>query len=116
MLHCDLRARWKIASDLRFQAAISEPKTRSFCGNSGDLAASTRKSLAIAIVRFWRAKLGGEDSHVRGAVPGRNSPQAVLMFGIVSDSMRFLVWSCLPKCDAHFIGLCRVGVRIERTG
>ena len=26
MLHCDL-VRWKVASDLRFRAAISEPKT-----------------------------------------------------------------------------------------
>ena len=57
MLHCDLRVRWKVASDLRFRAAISEPKTPSFCGISGDLAPSTRKSLAIAIVRFWCAKL-----------------------------------------------------------
>ena len=56
MMHCDLRVRWKVASDLRFQAAISEPKTSSFCGISGDLAPSTRKSLAIAIVRFWCAK------------------------------------------------------------
>ena len=55
MLHCDLRVRWKVASDLRFQAAISEPKTPSFCGISGDLALSTRKLLAIAIVRFWCA-------------------------------------------------------------
>ena len=54
---CDLRLRWKVASDLRFQAAISEPKTPSFCGISGDLAPSTRKSLAIAIVRFWCAKM-----------------------------------------------------------
>ena len=53
MLHCDLKVRWKVASDLRFRAAISEPKTPSFCGISGDLAQSTRKSLAIAIVRFW---------------------------------------------------------------
>ena len=53
MMHCDLRVRWKVASDLRFRAAISEPKTPSFCGISGDLAQSTRKSLAIAIVRFW---------------------------------------------------------------
>ena len=51
MLHCDLRVRWKIASDLRFRAVISEPNTHSFCRNSGDLAPSTRKSLAIAIVR-----------------------------------------------------------------
>ena len=28
MLHCDLRVRWKVASDLRFQAAISEPKKK----------------------------------------------------------------------------------------
>ena len=62
MLHCDLRVRWKVASDLRFRAAISEPKTSSFSGISGDLAPSTRKSLAIAIqsaaiVRFWCAKV-----------------------------------------------------------
>ena len=60
ILHCDLRVRWKVASDLRFRPAISEPKTPSFCGISGDLAPSTRKSLAIVIVRFWCAKL----SHV----------------------------------------------------
>ena len=57
MMHCDLRVRWKVASDLRFRAAISEPKTPSFSGISGDLAPSTRRSLAIAIVRFWCAKL-----------------------------------------------------------
>ena len=38
MLHCDLRVRWKVASDLRFRAAISEPNTPSFCRISGDLA------------------------------------------------------------------------------
>ena len=52
-----LRVRWKVASDLRFQAAISEPKTPSFCRISGDLAQSTRKSLAIATLRFWCAKV-----------------------------------------------------------
>ena len=46
MLHCDLRVRWKVASDLRFRAAISEPKTPSFCRISCDSAQSTRKSLA----------------------------------------------------------------------
>ena len=62
MMHCDLRVRWKVASDLRFRAAISEPKTPSCCGISGDLAQSTRKSLAIAIVRFWCAKACPEDA------------------------------------------------------
>ena len=56
MLHCDLRLRCKVASDLRFWAAISEPDTPLFCGISGDLAPSTRKSLAIAIVWFWFSK------------------------------------------------------------
>ena len=56
-LHCDLRVRWKVASDLRFRVAMSEPETLSFCGISGDLALSTRKSLAIATVRFWCAKV-----------------------------------------------------------
>ena len=57
MPHCDSRVRWKVASDLRFRAAISEPKTPFFCGISGDLAPSTQKLLAIAIVRFWCAKV-----------------------------------------------------------
>ena len=58
MLHCDLRVRWKVASDLRFRAAISAPKTPSFYGISGAiLAPATRKSLAIAIVRFRCAKI-----------------------------------------------------------
>ena len=56
MLHCDLKVRLKVASDLRFRAAISDVKTPSFCRIPGDLAPSTRKSLAIAIVRFWCAK------------------------------------------------------------
>ena len=42
VLHCDLRVRWKVASDLRFGAAISEPETPSFCGISGDLGPSHR--------------------------------------------------------------------------
>ena len=48
MMHCDLRVRWKVASDLRFRAAISEPKTPSCCRISGDVAKSTRKSLALS--------------------------------------------------------------------
>ena len=56
MMHCDLGVRWKVVSDLRFRAAISEPKTPSFCGISGGLAPSAQKSLVIAIVRFWCAK------------------------------------------------------------
>ena len=56
MVRCDLRVRWQVASDLRFRAAISEPEIPFFCGISGDLAPSTRKSLANAIVRFWCTK------------------------------------------------------------
>ena len=48
---------WKVAGDLRFRAAISEPETPSFCRISGDLAPSTRKSLAIAIVRFGALRM-----------------------------------------------------------
>ena len=47
----------EVASDLRFRAVISEPQTPSFFRISGNLALSTRKSLAIAIVRFWCAKI-----------------------------------------------------------
>ena len=65
-MHCDLRVRWKVASDLRFRAAISEPKTPSFCGIAGDLAPSTRRSLAIAIVRFWCAKLFVVPHRIKG--------------------------------------------------
>ena len=56
MLHCDLRVRWKVASDLRFRAAISEPKP---LPSAGFLAIWLRQrgNLAIAIVRFWCAKL-----------------------------------------------------------
>ena len=80
MLHCDLRVRWKVASDLRFRAAISESKTPSFCGISGDLAPSTRKSLAIAIVRFWCAKPSpplfpkGNSPFAGTGKPGQNPP------------------------------------------
>ena len=47
-----LRVRWKVAFGLRFLS----PKPLHFYGISGDLAPSTRKSLAIAIVRFWCAE------------------------------------------------------------
>ena len=56
MLHCELRVRWKVASDLRFRAADFQAQNPFLsAGNFGDLAPSTRKSLAIAIVRFWCA-------------------------------------------------------------
>ena len=77
VLHCDLRARWKVTSDLRFRAAISEPKASSFCRIFGDLAPSTRKSLAIAIVRLWCTKdaifLGQKipSKRTRKSFPGR---------------------------------------------
>ena len=68
MLHCDLRARWNLKScDLRFRAALSEPKNPFFLR---DLFAiwlrqrgnRTRKSLAMAIVvtssSIIRAQIG----------------------------------------------------------
>ena len=72
--------RWKVASDLRFRAAISEPKTPSFCGIYGDLAPSTRKSLAIAIVRFWCTKpLILTESHSTSSHLGSSYPMSSSM-------------------------------------
>ena len=56
MLHYDVRVRWKVASDLRFRAAISEPKTPLSAGILAIWLRQRGKSLAIAIVRFWCAK------------------------------------------------------------
>ena len=56
MLHCDLRVPEKVASDLRFRAAISEPKSPSSCGISGNLAPEQK---SLAIVLFWCAQRGG---------------------------------------------------------
>ena len=108
MMHCDLRVRWKVASDLRFRAAISEPKTPSCCRISGDLAPSTRKSLAIAIVRFWCAKSRRE---FRGSVwkfyrdhesPRNSWPIAIsglwriAMFSVWGE-MKLTCWATLPR-------------------
>ena len=87
--------RWKVASDLRFQVAISEAESPSFCGISGDLAPSMRKSLAIAIVRFWCAKHRRCSLEQRGGgaqPPPRGSPRATFwrdgLFGHVSVMLR----------------------------
>ena len=98
-MHCDLRVRWKVASDLRFRAAISEPKTRSFCGISGDLASSTRKSLAIAIARFWSAKLEKQSGKVLGETvrtPPRGSPGNGLVSSLTCSGLLRL--RCLRFC------------------
>ena len=42
---------------ITMMTVIDMPKTPYCCGISGDLAPSMRKSLAIAIVRFWCAKV-----------------------------------------------------------
>ena len=99
MLHCDLRVRWKVASDLRFRAAISEPKTPFFCGISGDLAQSTRKSLAIAIVRFWCAKGVTLSQILKGETvrtPPRGSPANGLVSSLICSG--FLQLWCLRFC------------------
>ena len=98
MLHCDLRVRWKVASDLGFQAAISEPKTPSFCRIHGDLPPSTRKSLAIAIVRCWRAAR-------------EKSTKIKFFFRRAPDTFKFLrhvmraIWSVRPKCSHRCVSL-----------
>ena len=56
MLHCDLRVRWKVAIPFAISGCDFWAKTPFFCRISVDLAPSARKSLAIAIVRFWCAK------------------------------------------------------------
>ena len=97
MLHCDLRVRWKVASDLRFRAAISEPKTPSFCGISGDLAPSTRKSLAIAIVRCWCAKFQTQDKPALGTA--RTVEHLIThVFKRWTDGRRF--WRRRRRCRA----------------
>ena len=66
MLHCDLRLRWKIASDLRFQAAISEPETLLSAGFLAIWVRQREKLLAIAIVRFACAKAMLRDTTSKG--------------------------------------------------
>ena len=96
MLHCDSRVRWKVPSDLRFRAAISESKTPSFCGISGELALSMRKSLAIAIVRFRYAKKNTKIFHLLGGRcpspsawgPPVNHSCAFRLLGILSATWR----------------------------
>ena len=105
MTHCDLRVRWKVASDLRFRDAISEPKTPSFCGISGDLAPSTRKSLAIAIVRFWCAKVRQGKQILGGGRIG-SAPSASAPPGQRSSGSNEIIWChVLVKC-ALVLGLC----------
>ena len=110
MLHCDLRVQWKAASDLRFRTAISEPQTPSFCRISGDLAQSTRKSLAIAIVRFWRAKFGGvnqrspnppEFAQPRLSRSDGGDPQREgTILGVFVP-----IWLVVPRCEATSLGV-----------
>ena len=62
MLHCDLRLRWKVASDLRFRAAISEPKTSSFCGilwRFGSVNAEIAGDCDCAILVHFQARAPG---------------------------------------------------------
>ena len=110
MLHCDLRVRWKVASDLRFRAAMSKRNTPSFCGISGDLAPSTRKSLAIAIVRFWCAKLRTETRQFWGRSPAASTsrPRATFWRGLLSGaSVCYVAQLCLEGSSAWIIlGVC----------
>ena len=63
---CNLRVRRKISNELGFRAAISEPKTRSSCGNSGDFGSGGAKALRVLSAtlilsknsRVWTRNLG----------------------------------------------------------
>ena len=100
--------RWKVASDLRFRAAISEPETPSFCGISGDLAPSTRKSLAIAIVRFgalstwrmWMGPLGPVSDRLPAAALETTPCEFRCSEGVYDDA--------LLACDIVWYGVCSV--------
>ena len=54
MLHCDIRVRWKVASNLQFRAAVAAPETLSLyiCRISGDLAPSTRNRQGLRLRDF----------------------------------------------------------------
>ena len=117
MMHCDLRVRWKVASDLRFRAAISEPKTPSCCGISGDLALSMRKSLAIAIARFWcaRARGVGEEGGGVGAQPRpRRDPRTTFsrycVFGKCIGLLRTQVLATCPVLLSSCVCLVLCGL------
>ena len=97
MLHCVLRVRWKVASDLRFRAAISEPKTPFFLRDFWRFGSSARKSLAIAIVRFWCAKCQTVSTQASGCLHGSleqelmsSNSAIILNFGEVLAACRFL--------------------------
>ena len=57
MVHCDLRVRWKVAGDFAISSSHVRAQNPLFLRNFWRLAPSTRKSLAIAIVRFWCTKV-----------------------------------------------------------
>ena len=90
VLHCDLGVRWKVASDLRFRAAISEPKTPSFGRISGDLALSRR---------FWPRRLcplgSGLGLLCLGEVNGRQRVGGFFLSGRCLTSI--LLGSCLGR-------------------
>ena len=108
MMHCDLRVRWKIASDLRFRAAISEPKTPSCRGISGDLVPSTRKSLAIAIVRFWCAKSVTES---RIVLPEESFQKRLFAHNSVCSQFGESLFAILAECSQFCWGPCHTNSR-----
>ena len=85
---------------MRSRAALSEPKAPSFCRISGDLAPSPRKSLAIAIVRFWCAKL-----MVVNSLLGGRSPATSAWFPLGNVLSRSCVWRECLLCYASLFWL-----------
>ena len=83
------------------------------CGTSGDLALSTRKSLAIAIVRFWCAKLCTSALYFLGEgaqPPPRGFPRATFLRVRVSGrSVRYVARLCFGlMSDLVSSGACFV--------
>ena len=117
-------------SDSKSFGGDSKPRNPPSCGSSGNLAPSTRKPLAIAIVRFWCAK--GKvllQGHLGAGVcpPPRGGPWKPLLrvsvVGRLSASLRSVLaivygimwWSCLV-CKLSLVLLAlRGGEVAERS-
>ena len=101
MLHCDLRVRWKVASDLRSRAAISEPETPFFLRDFWRFGSVNAEIASDCDCPIWCAKTLGElikqtspplhqgkKTHKRKQicwiVPGLGGYQTFVIFQVIS--------------------------------